>query len=414
MVPLADLLDLLPQEYLEQLAVQLKVDAPNQVRLPGAIVFVCLLNTLANHSLVTQRLLEATFTQRTGQTTDHSSFGKRLLRIRPQYFEAIFRHLYRLLEREMTPAAAQSLRVRRVDATTVTLSSKWLSFGIRQAGGRKDGTRTYDHHHVKAVLQLSRDGLPDLLHLCKEQGEASDNRALGDPMIEHAAAGDLWVFDGGCSDRARLLALHRKKAFWLTVHATQQLRPLRLLWEAPPGEEAEEAADPVSPTEPTCRLLRVEEAVFEGAHDRQSPSRKKRWEAMPLVVLSAERYDLRTQQWKPWRLMTNLPVSTDGKHAGVYTFVEVAELYRKRWEIELFFKFLKQHLGYEHLTSRSENGIRVMIWMALITALLLIWYQRRTRLDGGWRVVKSWWAEDTRLWTTQLLASHFPAQAVPP
>src|SRR5207237_972265 len=145
-------------------------DAPNQVRLPGVVVFGCLLNTMANHSLVTQRLLEATFTQRTGQPTDHSSFGKRLSRIRPEYFEAIFRHLYRLLERQMTPAEAQSLRVRRVDATTVTLSSKWLSFGIRQAGGRKNGTGTYDHHHVKAVLQLSREGLPDLLHLCKEQG----------------------------------------------------------------------------------------------------------------------------------------------------------------------------------------------------------------------------------------------------
>jgi hypothetical protein len=108
---------------------------------------------------------------------------------------------------------------------------------------------------------------------------------------------------------------------------------------------------------------------------------------------------VRSGQWKPLVLLTNLPLSAEGTHAGPYRLDQVPELYRRRWEIEVFYKFLKQHLSYAHLTSRCENGIRVMIWMALIAAVLLIWYQRLTGREGSWRVVKFWFAHDVREWT---------------
>ena len=101
--------------------------------------------------------------------------------------------------------------------------------------------------------------------------------------------------------------------------------------------------------------------------------------------------------------MTNLPLCEEGQRAGPYTWAELAELYRLRWQIEIFFRFLKQYLGYEHLVSRSENGIRVMVWMSLIAALLLVWYRHRTGIDRGWRSVKFWLAEDAREWTRSLL-----------
>ncbi len=44
--------------------------------------------------------------------------------------------------------------------------------------------------------------------------------------------------------------------------------------------------------------------------------------------------------------MTNLPLSADGLQAGPYTFAQIGELYRRRWDIATLFKFLKQHLGY--------------------------------------------------------------------
>lgn len=61
---------------------------------------------------------------------------------------------------------------------------------------------------------------------------------------------------------------------------------------------------------------------------------------------------------------------------------EVTELYRRRWNIEVFFKFIKQNLGYKHFLSHSLNGMKVYIYMILITALLFLLYKIRKKLHG--------------------------------
>lgn len=413
MVPLKELLQLIPAPLLEKLALAYQVDKANQVRLTGQTVFVCLLNCFLNHARVTQRLLEDTFACLTGKTSHYSSFSYRLGSIRPDYFDAIFIHLYRQVRSQLTRGAEPVLRHRIADATIVTLSAKLIAFGIRTGSKPGKGNGSYDLRMVKSVVELSLEGLPRLLHLCSKQAEANDNPALGDPIIEQCSPGDCWLFDSGCFDRDRLLKIHRKKAFFLTPHHGQGLRCLRLLWEAPPAptqdsapDGAAQSAEPPKRTarEPApYRLLRVEEAVFENSNDAVKPSRRRKWGQMPLVVLFGERYDARSKQWKPLVLLSNLPVGADDEHAGPYTFLELAELYRLRWRIEILFKFLKQHLSYEHLTSRKENGIQVMIRMALITAVLLIWYRDRSGIDRGWRSVKFRFSEDARAWTAHLL-----------
>src|SRR5262249_25521256 len=213
--------------------------------------------------------------------------------------------------------------------------------------------------------------------------------------------GDLWLVDRGLRDRDRLLAIDQAGGFFLVPHQDQKWRPLQTVWSAPPT--AERPAPTVQEPAP-YRLLRVEQAVFETSNDAVVPARKRKWAQLPLLVLIAERYDQRAKAWKPFVLLTNLPLSADHTQAGPFTFAEVLELYRRRWEIETFFKFLKQHLSYAHLVSRNENGIRVMIWMTLITALLLIWYKAQSGIDRGWRSVKFWLAEDVRAWTTARLS----------
>ena len=42
-----------------------------------------------------------------------------------------------------------------------------------------------------------------------------------------------------------------------------------------------------------------------------------------------------------------------------------------RWQIELFFKWMKQHLKIKQFLSTSENGVKIQIWTALITHILL-------------------------------------------
>jgi Transposase DDE domain/Domain of unknown function (DUF4372) len=50
---------------------------------------------------------------------------------------------------------------------------------------------------------------------------------------------------------------------------------------------------------------------------------------------------------------------------------EIADLYKRRWQIELFFRWIKQTLKIKHFIGRSENAVRIQIAVALITFLLL-------------------------------------------
>jgi hypothetical protein len=50
---------------------------------------------------------------------------------------------------------------------------------------------------------------------------------------------------------------------------------------------------------------------------------------------------------------------------------EIADLYKQRWQIELFFKWIKQNLRIRHFLGTSENAVRIQIFVALIAHLLL-------------------------------------------
>ena len=61
---------------------------------------------------------------------------------------------------------------------------------------------------------------------------------------------------------------------------------------------------------------------------------------------------------------------------------EITDLYKKRWEIEVFFKFLKQELNFKHFVSRTENGIRVMMYATLILSLLILIYKEKNKISS--------------------------------
>src|SRR6266446_7803315 len=94
MIALKKLLGLLPASLLHHLEVRYQLTSEHQAKLTGETLFVCLLNNLVNHPLVTQRLLKETFAHKTGQQIDHSGIGRALSKVPPDYFRAVFEHLY--------------------------------------------------------------------------------------------------------------------------------------------------------------------------------------------------------------------------------------------------------------------------------------------------------------------------------
>jgi len=57
--------------------------------------------------------------------------------------------------------------------------------------------------------------------------------------------------------------------------------------------------------------------------------------------------------------------------------LEIAQRYKDRWAIELFFKWIKQHLRIKKFFGRSENAARIQILAALISYLLVALYKQR-------------------------------------
>ena len=66
----------------------------------------------------------------------------------------------------------------------------------------------------------------------------------------------------------------------------------------------------------------------------------------------------------------------------------IAERYRARWQVELFFKWIKQHLRIKRFLGRSEKAVRIQILTALIAYLLVALYAKQHRLKQSlWLVL---------------------------
>jgi hypothetical protein len=76
---------------------------------------------------------------------------------------------------------------------------------------------------------------------------------------------------------------------------------------------------------------------------------------------------IRTESGEPLALATNLSVERLPAHAA-------GVLYRKRWQVELFFRWIKCILKCGHFLAESERGVAIQLYLALIAALILQLY----------------------------------------
>ena len=58
----------------------------------------------------------------------------------------------------------------------------------------------------------------------------------------------------------------------------------------------------------------------------------------------------------------------------------ITQIYRRRWDIEVFFRFIKQELNFSHFLSMNENGIQIVMYMTMITAMLVMIYKRENNI----------------------------------
>ena len=65
------------------------------------------------------------------------------------------------------------------------------------------------------------------------------------------------------------------------------------------------------------------------------------------------------------------------------TAITIADLYRCRWQVELFFKWIKQHLRIKVFFGTSENAVKTQIWIAVSVYVLVAIVKKRLNLSAS-------------------------------
>ncbi len=86
------------------------------------------------------------------------------------------------------------------------------------------------------------------------------------------------------------------------------------------------------------------------------------------------------------------------------TVKEIAEAYRRKWDIEVFFRLIKQELNVSHMVSLNKNGMQIMIYMTMIVAMLILIYKKEN--DIGYKTAKRRCSMEIRNLAKSMIVEH--------
>ncbi len=368
-------LRLIPDEMLAKLARDTKVDYCAKV-LKGERLFYLLVYAFLCADRLSQRKLEAVFASQQFKSlfnfsvdmkVTRSSISTRLSTINLDFFEQSYELLYERLSSLYTEKEIRDMYLVRIDSSMVAETCNKLKEGFtvgRKAEGKDDRkqikyTMAYDGFAAKLAEVLSE---PTYLSEDKAMPKVLEGLIKKDKNHQN-----LYVLDRGLTalDNYKKVSL-ADAVFVGRINTNRKMKVVRSLM-----------------TEDTDRDLGKLELVDD-----------------VIVHLYNQKHEEDPQEFRVVKARFKEPTDTARKSSGgsnrkkteqdVYfitnvtnepgklqlTPQEIAEAYRRRWDIEVFYRFLKQELSFSHFLSTSDNGIKVILYMTLITAMLIMIYKR--------------------------------------
>ena len=219
------------------------------------------------------------------------------------------------------------------DATTIDLCLSLFSWA--QFRQRKGAIK------VHTLMDL-RGSIPTLIFVT--HGKIHEVNLLDDLLVEPGA---IYLFDRGYLDFGRLYQFDQAKAFFV-IRAKRNFRFRRLYSQV------------VDKTQGIQADQIIELHGFYACKDYPTRLRRIRY------------FD--TEKNKRLIFLTN--------HFSLPAFT-VAELFRCRWKIEIFFKWIKQHLRIKSFYGTSENAVKTQIWIAISVYVLVAIIKKKLQLKGS-------------------------------
>lgn len=194
---------------------------------------------------------------------------------------------------------------------------------------------------MHTLLSL-RGNIPSVIVVTDKS--VSELKVLDQLLIEPEA---IYVMDRGYIDFARLYRMHQCRAFFVT--RARANFSFKRLYSAS--------------VDTTQGILYDQTGVVKGDKARKH---------FPDKLRRIKYFDSKTQ--KQLIFFTNnmtLPAKT------------IADLYRSRWQVELFFKWIKQHLRIKAFFGRTENAVKTQIWIAISTYVLVAIVKKELNLKAN-------------------------------
>lgn len=349
---LQKILSLVPSKVLEELAIETEVDVFAK-KLQGEVMFKLLLHCIISHKDNSLRTMESAYEtvffklinrkhHRGGISI--SSISERLSNMNFAYFERLYQICTKLYKQDIGKDANSFIRF---DSTIVALSSKLLNTGYQLKGGDAENFR-------QLKFTVGYGDIPEIVNFYTDQNHTSENLALKETIIKQSENDitNVKVFDRGITARNTYDMFtdnNIKFISRISVAAKHdKIEPYSTFKKIPVQTD-------------TLKIISDDWCQLYGDKGKKAKHLVRRIEAIMLadnesIVFITNSEDL--------------------------TSVEVTELYKRRWDIEVFFKFIKQLLNFKHLINRSENGIKVVLYVTMIAAILLIAYKKVNHLNG--------------------------------
>jgi hypothetical protein len=233
-----------------------------------------------------------------------------------------------------------------LDSTTIDLCLSlfdWAPFRSTKAaitGAPSDRSSSLGWIKLHTLLDL-RGAIPAFIHI--SDGKLHDVNVLDILPVE---PGSFYIMDRGYLDYARLYAIDQARAFFVS-RAKEGMNAHRVY---------------LYPVDRSTGVICDQRVMLNGyysAKDYPAHLRRVRFKdpetGKTLVFLTNN---------------TTLPPLT------------IAALYKSRWQVESFFKWIKQHLRIKRFIANSENAVRSQIWCAVATYVLIAIVKKELKLEA--------------------------------
>lgn len=357
-----EVLGFLPDSLLDRCALDSKVDVQVK-KLKGKTILQLFLYAALNMKTISQRILSHIYAsdefgllfETAGKKINFSSVSLRLGNIKIEFFANIFDYLVNSKQVSSVCFADTKVGIEKLDSTFLGLSSKLLKVGMDMNQGQKN---------LKFGTVIS-SGIPVHIELFTDNPDISEDRVF--PKLlrkkQEKKSVNISIFDRGMHKRESFVRLNHEK--------------INFISRAQANTNIEVIAETIPTQQSTATLTDLQE-------------QRIRFKDFTLTDVSEIDLEFR------------LIIGTNKKTKEILRFItnvdfltaaDITELYKSRWEIETFFKFIKQELNFKHLLSRNENGIKAVMYLTMITAILLTIYKKVNKIVG-WAITKFKFMED--------------------